>query len=302
MTNQPEAPIFDIQRFSIHDGPGIRTLVFFKGCHLSCKWCQNPESQDASPVIAFYHNRCNSSFECRDVCPEEAILSGDFRIDYDKCTSCCKCVEACSYDALRLIGNRMAPQALFSEIMRDQPYYAKNSGGVTFSGGEPTLYPEFINQMLDLCQEQKIHTTIETCGFFSFKTWSTILPKLDLIYFDLKVMNPPDHKQATGVPNISILKNAKRLAEMGFPVEFRMPLIEGYTDSDENIREIISLLKEMKHSKIHLLKYHNMGETKIDIIQGNQEKLNLPSYPEEKYETIKANFRTQGIDVCDHSN
>lgn len=299
--NKPiEAPIFDIQRFSIHDGPGIRTLVFFKGCFLSCKWCQNPESQAVHPTVAFYNNCCQSDFHCKMVCPEDAILSEGFRIDYDKCTTCGKCVDACSYGALRLIGNMMRADELFSQILRDLPYYSKSGGGVTFSGGEPTMHPEFIDQMLTLCRAKKIHTVLETCGFFSFKTWQPILRKLDLIYFDLKVNDSSEHKLATGVPNTAVLKNAKRLSDMNFPVEFRMPLVEGYTDRADNLSETVRLLKEMKQAKLHLLKYHNMGETKIDIIQGEQEKLNLPSYPEQKFEDIKSYFIQQGIEIFAH--
>ncbi|MCP5099397.1 MAG: glycyl-radical enzyme activating protein [Chloroflexi bacterium] len=297
MEKQVEAPIFEIQRFSIHDGPGIRTLVFFKGCHLSCKWCQNPESQDTSPVVAFYRERCKESFDCRVVCPENAILNGRFRINYEKCTACGKCVEACAYGALRLIGNRVTPEALFSKILLDLPYYQKSGGGVTFSGGEPTLYPDFLDQTLILCQEKGIHTVLETCGTFSFNIWEPILRKLDLIYFDLKVIDSQDHKQATGVPNTAILKNAKRLVKWSYPVEFRMPLVQGYTDTEENLHQISHHLKEMGQSKIHLLKYHNMGETKIDIIQGSQEKMNLPSYPDQRFEKIKVYFSREGIEV-----
>jgi pyruvate formate lyase activating enzyme len=295
MEKQVEAPIFEIQRFSIHDGPGIRTLVFFKGCHLACKWCQNPESQDVSPVIAFYRERCNESFDCRVVCPENAIVNGRFRVDYEKCTVCGNCIEACAYSALRIIGDWMMPADLFSQILLDLPYYQKSGGGVTFSGGEPTLHPEFLDQTLTLCQEKGIHTVLETCGTFSFKRLEPILRKLDLIYFDLKIINSGDHKQATGVPNTAILKNAKRLVKGNYPVEFRMPLVQGYTDTEENLYQISHLLNEIGQPKIHLLKYHNMGETKIDIIQGSQEKLNLPSYPDQRFELVRAYFSREGI-------
>ena len=297
MEEQVVAPIFEIQRFSIHDGPGIRTLVFFKGCHLSCTWCQNPESQAMEPMVAFYRNRCQESFDCKVVCPENAIVNGRFRINYEKCTACGKCVEACAYQALKLIGDRMTPEELFAKILLDLPYYQKSGGGVTFSGGEPTLHTEFLDQTLTLCQEKGIHTVLETCGTFSFKIWEPILRKLDLIYFDLKIINAPDHKQATGVPNTAILKNAQKLVEGNYPVEFRMPLVQGYTDTAENLQQIILHLKEMEQTKIHLLKYHNMGETKIDIIQGTQKKMNLPSYSDHKFDQIKAYFSGEGIEV-----
>jgi len=297
MEKQVEAPIFEIQRFSIHDGPGIRTLVFFKGCHLSCKWCQNPESQAMEPVVAFYENRCKESFDCQVVCPEDAIINGRFRINYDKCTACGKCVEACAYQALKLIGDRMTPEGLLAKILLDLPYYQQSGGGVTFSGGEPTLHTDFLDQTLTLCQTEGIHTVLETCGTFSFSVWEPILRKLDLIYFDLKIIDSEDHKRATSVPNTAVLKNAKKLVTENYPVEFRMPLVQGYTDTEENLRQTILLLKEMGQTKIHLLKYHNMGETKIDIIQGSQEKMNLPSYPDSEFERIKAYFSGEGIEV-----
>jgi len=297
MEEQVTAPIFEIQRFSIHDGPGIRTLVFFKGCHLSCKWCQNPESQDTSPVIAFYRERCRESFDCRVVCPEDAIVNGSFRIDYEKCTACGKCVDACAYGALRRIGDRVTPEFLFSKILLDLPYYKKSGGGVTFSGGEPTLHTEFLDQTLTLCQDEGIHTVLETCGTFSFSKWESILRKLDLIYFDLKIIDSEDHKQATGVPNNAILKNAKKLVAERYPVEFRMPLVQGYTDTEENLRQVAHLLGEMGQRRIHLLKYHNMGEPKIDIIQGSQEKLNLSTYSEQRFGQVCAYFHREGIEV-----
>ncbi|MCP4125325.1 MAG: glycyl-radical enzyme activating protein [Bacteroidetes bacterium] len=298
MKKQIEAPVFEIQRFSIHDGPGIRTLVFFKGCLLNCKWCQNPESQDKNPTIAFYQDRCKESFSCKKVCPENAIQSDGFRIDYDKCTACGECVTACAYGAVRTIGNIMTPGELLTQILADQPYYQKSGGGVTFSGGEPTLYPEFLDEVLDLCRENNIHTTIETCGCFSFNKWEHILKKSDLIYFDLKIMDEQGHDQATGVPNNAILENAKMLAGENFPIEFRMPMIPTYTDTEKNIDEAIGFLKQLGMRKIHLLKYHNMGEAKIDIIQGDQEKLNLSTYSTQRFDEIKASFSKAGIEIC----
>ena len=299
MEKQNVAPVFEIQRFSIHDGPGIRTLVFFKGCLLNCKWCQNPESQDKAPTIAFYKDKCKESFNCREICPENAILDNGFRIDYEKCTVCGDCVTACAFGAIKFIGNVMTPKELLTQLLADQPYYQKSGGGVTFSGGEPTLYPEFLDQILDLCIEHKIHTTIETCGCFSFKTWEPILRKLNLIYFDLKIMDSEDHRVATGLTNSTILSNAEKLVEQNFPVEFRMPLIPGYTDTELNLDKVIFLLKKLKQNKIHLLKYHNMGEAKIDIIQGDQKKLNLDSYSDESFEKIKVRFNRMEIEVTD---
>lgn len=292
-----EAPIFDIQRFSIHDGPGIRTLVFFKGCNLKCDWCQNPESQQAALQISFYESRCQNSLDCLNACEESAINPEGFRVDDAKCTGCMKCVEACAFDALKVMGERMAPSQLMRVLEKDQAYFQNSDGGVTFSGGEPTLYPKFMDEILDLCHQQGMHTTMETCGSFSFKRWQKLLRKLNLIYFDLKVMGDEKHQQVTGSQNTKILDNASRLVTDGYPVEFRLTLVPGYTDDEENLQAIRAFLNAQKISKLHLLGYHNMGECKIDLINGTQKKLGLANYLPAQFEKIKSRFETAGIEV-----
>lgn len=291
------APVFDVQRFSIHDGPGIRTTVFFKGCNLACAWCQNPESQEVQPVISFYQNRCESDFSCADVCPADAIVRHGFRVDHDRCTLCLKCVEACPNDALKLIGAPLNPEQVFEQILADEAYYESSGGGVTFSGGEPTLYPAFIDSVLDLCNARGIHATLETCGTFSQKRWASILPKLQLIYFDLKIMDDTHHKVLSGLGNQRILENARYLVAKGHPVEFRLPLVEGYTDTADNLEQTAGFLKELRQDRIHLLSYHRMGEAKIEIINGAQPKMGLQTYPTQKVEEITCWFEQKGI-VC----
>jgi len=291
------APIFDVQRFSIHDGPGIRTLVFFKGCNLKCHWCQNPESQQATPQIAFYQHRCQHTLDCAKVCPQNAINPDGFRINYEACNQCLKCVEACAYGALKPIGVATTPETLMAQIQQDQSYYRSSNGGVTFSGGEPTLYPAFMRQILNLCHNAKIHTTLETCGTFLFSKWQPMLDQLNLIYFDLKIIDPTRHHQATGSNNRRILNNARQLVKQNYPVEFRLPLVLGYTDDIENRIAVVAFLRSLKHSRLHLLSYHNMGEAKIDIIQGIQKKLALENYPPGRLETMQAWFHTEGIET-----
>ncbi len=293
------APIFEIQRFSIHDGPGIRTLVFFKGCNLHCAWCQNPESQDVKPLIAFYADRCNKSFDCLKACPQGAIRREGFRVDHAQCNYCLACVEACPHGALRPIGEQMTPEHLFEVLLADLPYYKSSGGGVTFSGGEPTLYPKFINQVVDLCTGENIHTTMETCGTYSHERWLPILKKLDLVYFDLKMIDAERHRQATGHDNRQILTNARCLVEAGLPVEFRVPLVEGYTDDQGNLQDVAAFLRELKQNRLHLLTYHNMGETKIDIINGSQNKLDLKTYEARRLQKIKTWFTGQDFEISE---
>ncbi|MDP6174691.1 MAG: glycyl-radical enzyme activating protein [Rhodospirillales bacterium] len=264
----PAAVIFDVQRFSIHDGPGIRSLVFFKGCNLHCPWCQNPESQDVAPLISFYRSSCREEFRCAAVCAEGAILRQGYRVDHRRCTLCLDCVEACAGGALKPIGEYLEPQQLFQRLLADRAYYQSSGGGVTFSGGEPTLYPEFVEAVLELCQEHGIDAALETCGAFSLGRWQEILRRLQVIYFDLKIIDDQAHKQATGLGNERILENARFLVEHGYPVEFRLALVAGFTDAAANLEAIAGFVRELGHDEIHLLAYHRMGEAKIAIIRG----------------------------------
>ncbi|MBE9537628.1 MAG: glycyl-radical enzyme activating protein [Proteobacteria bacterium] len=296
MKEQLTASIFDIQRFSLHDGPGIRTLIFFKGCPLSCDWCQNPESQNIHPVIAFYQVRCQQSYCCDTACQENAISREGFRIDYDRCTACGDCVEACAFDALRLIGEKISPTQLLDRVLADRTYFG-GDGGITLTGGEPTLYPKFVNAFIDLCREHKIHTNIETSGRFDLYKWQPILEKMDLIYFDLKIFDPAHYKAAIGDGLEQILENAALLVKQNFPVEFRLALVPGYTDTVENVTATIQFLKSIGQKSIHLLEYHNMGEVKIDIIQGDQPKLGLNNCSSEKIHQVQKQFNEAGIAV-----
>jgi pyruvate formate lyase activating enzyme len=291
------APIFDIQRFSLHDGPGIRSLVFLKGCALHCPWCQNPESQDHRAVVAFHRERCHEHFECEGACPEDAILRGDFRIARERCTACGLCTEACPTGALRLIGEQLTPEQLMERLRADVPYYESSGGGVTFTGGEPTRHPRFLDRVLDLCADESIHTNIETAGLFGLERWGPILEKLDLIYFDLKLLDEGEHLRHLGDGYETIRRNATTLAQRGLPVEFRMPVIPDFTDTDTNVEAVIDFLKLVGKKGVHLLPYHNMGEAKIDIIQGSQPRLDLAPLTDERLDEVRDSFRSRGIEI-----
>lgn len=295
--NDLQAPIFDVQRFSIHDGPGIRTLVFFKGCNLRCDWCQNPESQALRVQLAFHANRCDQAGACADACPHGAIRLEGFRIDYSRCTTCLRCVDACAAGALQPVGRPSTPEALLALILKDRSYYASSGGGVTFSGGEPTLYPHFMARMLALCRAASVHTVLETCGSFAWPRWQGLLRQFDLLYFDLKIIDPQRHRGATGVDNRRILRNAEWLAQQGYPVEFRLPLVPGYTDDLANRHAIVALLRRLGQPRLHLLGYHAMGEAKIDILQGPQKKLGLPAYTPDQLDAMRCWFTQQGVQV-----
>lgn len=297
---RPTAQVFDIQRFSLHDGPGIRSLVFLKGCGLHCAWCQNPESQSSLPVLAFHRDRCAQSFECAAVCSDGAVVREGHRINYEECTLCGKCLEACATGALRLIGESCTPEELVARLIADRAYFDSSGGGVTFTGGEPTLRPRFLTQVLQLCSDAGIHTNIETSGSFSWSSLESALSLCDLIYFDLKILDGDLHRRHVGEGLSEILDNAKRLATGGFPVEFRMPVVAGYTDTPANVAAVIELLHTLGRPQLHLLNYHNMGEAKITIIDGEQPTLGLATYPSESLSELSAKFESHGIEVVGH--
>lgn len=250
-------------------------------------------------MIAFYQERCRQSYHCRSVCREQAINREGFRVNYARCTACGDCIDVCAYGALKLIGERLTPRRLIDRVLGDKSYF-DHGGGVTLTGGEPTLYPKFVDQFVDLCKENHIHINIETSGRFDLDKWRPVLRKMDLIYFDLKIFDPPLFRRNIGEGLQQILENASCLAVQGFPVEFRLALIPGYTDTPENIEAASWFLKSVGKYQIHLLEYHNMGEVKIDIIRGGHPKLGLRKYAAEELLAVRKTFRRSGIDVLVH--
>jgi pyruvate formate lyase activating enzyme len=292
------AVIFDIQRFSLHDGPGIRTTIFFKGCPLRCAWCQNPESRSRRPEMAFYADRCRQCFTCRAVCPEGAILEGpDRRVDYNRCTACGACAAACPADALRLIGREWDVEPLVIEIMKDRDYFADSGGGVTLSGGEPLMHPGFVLPLLQRFHEEKINRAIETCGMFRMPDMKPLLPHVSLIYYDLKQMDAKKHRSYTGADNRLILANFRSLSKLHRNLQARIPVVPGFNDDEKNIRATACFLKGTGHSSIHCLPYHNLGEAKIPRLNTTQKLLGLPALTGDAMARIKQLFRKEGINA-----
>jgi pyruvate formate lyase activating enzyme len=293
-----KALLFDIQRFSIHDGPGIRTTLFFKGCPLHCLWCQNPESHKPNREISFYKERCARCFSCLAVCPEGSILEGeDKRIDHQTCTTCGKCVSACVYEALRLMGTEWDGPALLDEVLKDRDYFEDSGGGVTLSGGEPALQSEFLFSFLPLVRAEGLHVTMETCGLCTWEELKALLPYLDLIYFDLKFMDSEGHKKLTGSLNGMILQNFQKLAASFPHLEARMPIVPSLNDEEKNIRETAHFLKKNHKDFIHLLRYHPMGEAKLARIETRLKPLNLPGDAREAVLRVKNWFKNEGVSV-----
>ncbi|HSN90843.1 MAG TPA: glycyl-radical enzyme activating protein [Anaeromyxobacteraceae bacterium] len=291
------AAVLDVQRFSLHDGPGIRTVIFLKGCPLRCAWCQNPESQDGRPVLGFHRRRCGEHRRCEAVCERGAILPGRYRVDHARCDLCLKCVEACPTGALVLLGRTMTAAEVMEEAARDRDYHLASGGGVTVSGGEPALHPGFLLELLGLCRSQGVHSVVETCGCFSGSRGREALALADLVYFDLKLSDPLDHERRTGARNDVILDNARALVRAGLSVEFRIPLVEGFTDGEENLAGLAAILRSLGQARVHLVPYHGMGESKIDVIDGEQPRLGLPAYPAGRLDAVGAFLRSLGVEA-----
>ncbi len=257
-----EPLIADIKRGSLEDGPGIRSVVFFKGCPLQCIFCHNPETQSPLPEIAFSAKDCIRCGKCKEVCPEDAIVVGTaWHINRDKCNRCGKCVVVCPGQGLRAIGTHYDAAGLTEILMRDRSFYHYSGGGVTLSGGECTLYPDYLEELLRHLKSNNIHTLLETSGYFDYSTFKKkILPYIDVIYYDIKIAEEDDHKRFIGRPNQKILDNLRLLIEEeDVQIIPRVPIIPGITATHKNLSEIVQVLRGIGAENISLLPYNPMG-------------------------------------------
>lgn len=257
--------IFDLRKYSIHDGPGIRTTVFFKGCALSCWWCHNPEGQSAAPELMFRENRCIRCGTCFEVCLMNAVqeLDGIYQIDEEHCIMCGDCIEKCPGQAREIAGRTATVEEVMGEIEKDIPFYDESGGGVTFSGGEPLAQRHFLLRLLRACQAKDIHTTLDTCGLAAWEVMDSVRPYVDLFLFDVKLVDEQKHMEYTGVSNQLILANLRKLAEQGHDIIIRVPLIPGITDTEDNIRAIGELAASLPNiHRVDLLPYHETAVQK----------------------------------------
>ncbi|MFX1350077.1 MAG: glycyl-radical enzyme activating protein, partial [Promethearchaeota archaeon] len=239
-----EGIIFNIQRYSIHDGPGIRSTVFLKGCPLKCKWCSNPESINPYPEIFLRGEKCNQCGKCLDAClPEAIILSkNSIQINRDKCNLCMKCVSACSLGAINHIGRKVTVNEVVSEVMRDELFYNNSGGGVTISGGEPLYQIDFTLNLLREFKKRSLHTSIDTTGYAKWEEIEKILDYVDLVLFDIKHLNSEMHQMGTGVKNELIVNNLNRILKKRKKVWIRIPVIPDFNDSNQFMRELAEFL------------------------------------------------------------
>jgi len=258
--------IFDIKRYAIHDGPGIRTTVFMKGCPLACRWCHNPEGIEPVPFLAYKKERCIRCGECVENCPEQALCLEEEGVSPSgsPCMNCFTCTEICPAEAREKVGRKLTAIELFREIQKDTPFYDTSGGGVTFSGGEPLMQVEFLIELLKLCGNAHIHRAVDTTGYASFETLISVAKQTDLFLFDLKMMDSDKHEKYTGVSNHLILDNLKHLAQKEIDLIIRIPLIPGVNDDVENLDRTGSFLNRLPGiKKVHILPYHNFQKSKF---------------------------------------
>ncbi len=292
--------VFDIKKYAIHDGPGIRTTVFFKGCPLQCQWCQNPESWKREPELGFRTGRCVRCGQCAEVCTRQAITFTEDQssTDANKCNLCGECVDACMAGAREIIGRQMTVGQVMTEVEKDVVFYDQSGGGVTFSGGEPLMQPEFLLALLNQCQTQGIHTAVDTSCCAEPQILERVGEKTNLFLCDLKHMDSDIHKRFTGVENNLILDNIKRLSEAGKEIIIRIPVIPGFNDDQTNIEATGKFAASLPGvSGIDILPYNRGGREKSARLSAGFKLMQTETPDEEKMNSIAKSLNNYGFEV-----
>ena len=295
------ALIFDIKKFAIHDGPGIRTTVFFKGCPLACWWCHNPEALVPKRELVLFQDKCIACGECFRVCPQDAhekLPDGTRVYHRDRCVLCGTCAEVCYAEALVMEGREVTVEDLMVELRKDVPFYQNSGGGITLSGGEPTLQHEFALALLKECKAEGLHTAVDTSGQTPWRVFETLLPHIDLILYDIKHIDESNHQVHTGSNNRRILANLERLGDSGTPIEIRMPVIPSINDADEGIERTARFLARIDGiTRIELLPYHKLGVSKYPRLDRKYRLAELEPPGAERMEAIAGLIRSHGLEV-----
>ena len=292
--------VSNIQRFSIHDGPGIRTTVFLKGCNLACSWCHNPETVSPKPELQYLPDKCIACGACAGVCrfDAQAMIDGKHAFYRERCTVCGECVAVCYAGALELIGKEMTPEEVVAEVMLDEPFYRNSGGGVTVSGGEPLLQVDFTVSILSMCRERGLHTAVETAMAWPWDRIQRVLEFTDLVMMDIKHLSDEEHRKWTGVGNQRILENARKLSQTGIPFIVRTPVVPGVNDSGEIISAIAAFVSELPNAEYYeLLPFHPLGSGKYAALGKTNPLQGLRSIEPDAVERLAEEARTIGIRV-----
>ncbi|MDR0838504.1 MAG: glycyl-radical enzyme activating protein [Oscillospiraceae bacterium] len=317
-TKELTGKFYDIQGFSVHDGPGIRLTCFMKGCPLRCLWCHSPESQEFPSELNWMEIKCvgvEKCGRCLTVCPHDAVslgetkkaLTGDgdiqlVKVDRKKCDNCGKCAEACTSKALYMCGTDYTIDELMERIRRDVPFFKRSGGGVTISGGECLYQPEYLLELLKRCKAEDIHTAVDTTGFAPWASIEPIIPYTDVFLYDLKNMDSDLHKQGTGVPNELILENAKKIAAAGGKLMIRVPTMPLYNDSVESFDALGKFILELGDAVevVQLLPYHNLGVVKWERLQRDHPAIEVTPPTDELMQARKKQLEDMGLNVIIH--
>ncbi|WP_410514590.1 glycyl-radical enzyme activating protein [Paenibacillus sp. BR2-3] len=281
--------VCDIQRYSLHDGPGIRSIVFLQGCPLRCVWCSNPETQAMQSQLMYQEEKCRDCRRCAAVCPVQAIsYTPMLRIDRSRCISCGQCAEVCHTGALAMSGKGMTVREVIQELKKDESYYRRSSGGITFSGGEPLFQSSYVIELMRACKSQGWHTAVETTAFCNPDVLENVLPLLDLVLLDIKHMDDRKHEQYVKQSNELVLSNALRLAQLGAAIIVRVPVIPGFNNTVREIGEIAAFAAGLPGIKeLHLLPFHRLGANKYNYLESRYSMENNEPPADQEMESLR---------------